>query len=260
MCAFSSRAFAIVIAVVMAACGSHSIFAATITGVGLDTTTAGNWRTTTVNKPFYGEWDDVYGSAGYYAFSTGNHNDFAGGAFSPYDLNGLPSWLSLSANAGGSSFRYSGAYQMIDDPTQTPGPVVSDTNAGYSWRGGVPANTLSSIFDLTFGPGTPTDKIRIGLMENSASDSVISFTLNHGANSATQLVGSTLNDGIIRYAFFDIVGATSGDVITISGTLASTPNLGISAISIDVVPEPAIGDCLIPLGLMFIRRTRRSQR
>jgi len=253
MCAFS-RTFAIAVAVVMATSGSHSIFAATITNIGLDTTTAGNWRTTTVNKPFYGEWDDVYGTAGYYAFSTGNHNDFAGGAFSPYDLNGLPSWVSLSAN--GANFRYSGAYQTIDNPTLAPGPVVADTNSGFSWRGGVVANTLSSIFNLTLGPGTPTDKIRIGLMENSASDSIISFSLNHGANSGTQAVGSTLNDGIMRYAFFDIVGAANGDVITISGTLSSNGNLGLSAISIDVVPEPSAALCLAAAGLLLVRRNR----
>jgi hypothetical protein len=134
---------------------------------------------------------------------------------------------------------------------------VADINGGFSWRGGVAANTLSSIFNLTFGAGTPTDKIRIGLMENSASDSIISFTLNHGVNTATQAVGSTLNDGITRYAFFDITGAAPGDVITISGTLASAGNLGLTAISVDVVPEPTAGLCLAALGLVLLLHRRR---
>jgi len=219
--------------------------AATITAAGLDTTTQPNWRTTTTIKPLDGDGDNVYGTLGYIAYAT-----------SIGTLNGLPAYLTVTPNGANNSF--AGGYAVFDNPTLTPGASVADINSGFAYRLNNLANTSLNLYDLIFGASTPT-LLRIGVIQNGAGGPIASFTLT-GGGSATQLVNKLgSDDGIIRYAFFDVANA-AGSTLTLSGLSGLVgDNVGLSGFTVDAVaiPEPAsLG--LLGLGAIAMLRRRRA--
>ena len=230
--------------------------AATITAAGLDTTTQPNWRTTTTIKALDGDGDNVYGTAGYIAYATGSTNASTYDDSAATKLSGLPAYLTITANGVNNS--YTGGYALFDNPTLAPGASVLDIHSGFAYRANNLANTSLNLYDLIFGASTPT-LLRIGVIQNGAGGPIASFTLT-GGGSATQLVNKLgSDDGIIRYAFFDVANA-AGSTLTLSGLSGLVgDNVGLSGFTVDAVaiPEPAsLG--LLGLGAIAMLRRRRA--
>jgi len=146
-----------------------------------------------------------------------------------------------------------GAYPTFDDPSVTPGP---DIDSGFVYSTGVAPNTLTNLYNLNFGAATPA-LLRIGVIQNGGGASITSFTLT-GGGSATQLVNKLgSDDGIIRYAFFDVANA-AGSTLTLSGLSGSVGDLvGLSGFTVDAIPEPtSLG--LLGLGAIAMLRRRRA--
>lgn len=231
--------------------------AATITAVGLDITTQANWRTTTTVKSFDTDQDNVYGTAGYYAWATrttGQGNAFVANPNAATILNGLPAYVTLtpSVSAPLQSFATTG-YPLFDNPTLTPGASVADIHSGYMWSNNARTNATVNLFDITFGPGTPANGVRVGVVyNNSGGTNVVGYRLGGAVQSLATTTG-------VSYSFFDVTNINPlGETVTLQVTNGTVDfsDVGASALTFDVIPEPSTA-LLGGLGLLALLRRRR---
>jgi PEP-CTERM motif len=252
---------------------SHAHASVVITAVGLDSTTTNDWRTTTTAKLYDGDHNDVYGTAGYAAWSvTGNSGFFPPGQRGGVLTNGGGITLTeatVNTALSGNPFThgsYFATYSTVDDPTVTPGPSVADEGLGfvYTYKAGesLPFDTLFHMFNFTIAAGGPTD-FRLGVLDagGNSQPSSFSFVAYSGGSTGTVSVAPATFGGLTRYAFFDVHGAV-GDTFSLDVSYPTGGSgaqfLGLSGLTIDVlpIPEPSTLLLLGSGGLLLWRRAR----
>ncbi len=208
--------------------------AGTVSFYGYQLDTPG-WRSTDITKTItlaaggtIVDTDGYYGTDGWTSLN----------AFS------LPSYI--SAQSVGSSKFIPGTYEPIDNPGFPVAPIVSDMQSSLLYQ--IPGSGIesSSLFAFTLGNGAPTSFLmgiafgNLPLSQNSYLGD--SFRVTIGASDSGQ-VPLTDNNGLIDWVFFQVDGATNGDVINIYGIGSSripvpTGYTDLAAISFDLVPIP----------------------
>ena len=243
---YSRCFFAVPLAGVILMSGGAAVKAGTVTapGIGVNQT---EWRTPTVVKPFDGDNNNVYGSAGYFlprfTSDTSGAPPFTTSNGVNGTLNTLPAFFSVgvpaSATAANTTF---GAKLPIDDPNNVAGPNVASGIAFHS--GGVPAG-FGTFINFTINSGVPAGAtLRVGILSDTsgAGDVPNGFTLAQttgtGTSSATYTGLGT--DSRADWYFFDIANPLVGDVYTLSiSANAAGVQPTIGGVSLDIVPEPS---------------------
>jgi len=223
----------LVVVLTLVAVSAESALAATISYLGIDTTTGDAWRSTdTVKNVVTGadpNGDNAYGSDGYYVACRAS----GGGAINI--MSSLPSSYIQSVTAGRSSWA-AAYYAQLDDPSQAIGPNVANlpiTGLWYADSTGYndfftvtlekdASFVLTTILGTSPSPGYAATGIRV-----TCSDSV--------TESASIAVG----DGVPAYAFFKLSGA-AGQTFTIALTGGSGVGAS-SGIAFESVPVPEPG-------------------
>jgi autotransporter-associated beta strand protein len=196
----------------------------TITYVGVDTTTKGDWRTTGVVKPLDPDGDNAYGTDGWMTADTG------GGISNP-------SYATL-AYIGGTPDGQNNAYIPIDQPL-TPGTLVANETANPRWYSGT-ANTTEH--DLATISLTAASTFRVFLLadirtDNSAYNSIgyrIRQTTGGWDDSYMQTFSNDNSGG--DWHVFEISGV-AGDVFTISGRTGPAGENNLTRVGIDSEPS-----------------------
>lgn len=242
-----------------------------ITYAGADTTTQSAWRTSTVSKPLDPDGNNIYGSEGYLLFKT--TGGFAGA--NPFDAvdNSLPSYLSLTGDAAYTMFSLNfPGFSDIDDPN-APASTVDSGSAGIGEGSTLPSQGFeASMFDLTFSSGIPSAGVRIGVLANNSDDdnpAALRFELDGSGGTitasatVTPAANGTANPPA-QWFFFDVVGMSSGDVISffatdgnLGGAMDQQEIKGIGGFTVDVVPEPSSAALLMGLGAAALLLSRR---
>jgi PEP-CTERM motif len=229
---------------------STNAVATTITYIDTDTSTGGNWRTTSVAKPLDLDGDNAYGTDGW------KRPTYVGGPFQD------PSYATISAIYGGYDDNGPGYFLMVDQPL-TPAPSVADIDA-------LPRAINSGIYDMLTITMTADKTFRVAILGDmrggfsipdyepvTASAYRIYQTAGGGADSLEQAVGNTASfNG--KWLLFEI-NADAGDEFKIqarSTTGSDTAALAIVAFD-SVVPEPS-AFALLGTGLLglLVRRRR----
>lgn len=179
--------------------------AATLSFVGGDFTTHGDWRTTTTAKLFDADTDNVYGTNGYMLFGSGS------------SVPTLQPSYATATRVSPSLFGPSGAYLAIDNPAIAPGPgPITNIYTGTAYGG----NSETDFAQITM---TASGNFRVGVLQDNhdfVAISPLSLRLR-------QTVGGTANTGLMAtntdrdkdgdWYFFDVTDAVAGDVFRISG-------------------------------------------
>ena len=251
------------------------------------------WRSSDAAKAFDIDGNDVYGTAGYAMFATQFNYPNAGccGSSVPFasatypNLVSTPNWIAGTQNLTTNKVGGWG-YALADDPTLTNGPrnynwgqsLAPPVNGqvpyvkigildGNDIFGNNPQSTPAGRWAFTVGANAPA-VIRVGVMTDgldatqwAASEVVLAEVSGSPTPSVVGSVssGTVTRDRFIDIHTFDIVGAQPGDSFAIMARAASGGFGAISAVTFDVIPEPAsIGIALTALGALvgFRRRLR----
>ena len=191
-----------------------------LVSVGVDTDTAGAWRSTDVNKP--GDADNVYGTDGYLIVQYPN-GDPLNKVNPPFAT--LAQLQDLALEGPGNEARQS----AFDDVALTPGPGLADKICGDYSRGGGGAPNIQNFFTITL---TAPASFRLGVIGDQTTNNPPG--LINESSDAVQVTGpGGIDSGLVEsppknsqndYYLFDITG-TTGDVFTIKGR----NNIGWSA-------------------------------
>lgn len=218
--------------------------AATVSYLGLDTTTGADWRTASTAKSatFDVDGDNIYGTDGYFmgftALGAANSNIETGRTKSD-----VPSYISSLASGG--AFFVSDNYVNFDDPT---GP--GEGNGALYYNTGT---------KFTFTVDQATEFVLTVLIgQNAGGGAPTSITINQTTGGSATATTGTLSgtSSEADYAFFSI-DAAAGDVFDVD--IVASNSTGITGVAFDtvVIPEPATGAmALIGLGVMASRRRR----
>lgn len=200
---------------------------ATVTYLGLDSTTGPAWRTTTVSKSgvFDPNGDNAYGSDGYY-FGTNLDGETTSTTAKMVELE--PAYISSLANSGSFYVKVS-AYQHFDAPGQPIGTSVADIAGGLFYSSGTKF-TFTVTSDANF-----VLAVLIG-RGNPAAPSSITVTQTAGSGSGTATTDSAPTLGP-SYAFFNIV-ASVGDSFEVD--IVAGSNAGITGLGFEEVADPFI--------------------
>ncbi|WP_264326275.1 cadherin-like domain-containing protein [Romeriopsis navalis] len=210
---------------------------------GVDVTTNDAWRTSTVSKPLDLDGDNIYGSDGFYLYSSGSHT-----RTSP------PAYATVSQVAGTLNYPGNGNYIQFDNPDQTgPGPVANViTGLVYNQPG---AGVETDWLDISF---TTAGRYRVGIVTDNTDFVPISpadFRLRQTAGGTIDtgfIAASGDRDRDIDYYFFDVI-AEAGDVFRLSGRNdGGHPSNGIGGVFFDSLAIPVLDavneDAIAPVG------------
>lgn len=216
--------------------------AATISSLGVDTTTDADWRTATTAKSatFDPDGDNIYGSDGYF---VGYSAIGASNTTTELTLDNVSSISYISSVTSSSPFFASDGYANIDNPA-----AAGEINAGLYYNAGTKFN---------FTVSENTEFVLAVIVGDGVSDGVSSIAVNQtvgsGAGTATNSGFATV-DGVVEYVFFNI-NAAAGDQFEVVTTVANG-NQGISGLGFEVVPEPS-SLALLGLGGLLVGARRR---
>ncbi|MGD9632932.1 MAG: hypothetical protein AB7G28_20835 [Pirellulales bacterium] len=255
------------------------------------------WRSNSTPKTVDLDGNNVYGSAGYAMFGTEFQypNAFpCCGSAVPADSATHPNLISLPSFVTASQIltpnKVGGwTYALVDPPSvngardfnwgQSQSPPT-EFQAEYVKIGILDGNdvfgnnpktaaTGAGRWAFTVGAGVP-NKFRIGVMTDGLDDTVWAATevLLHQIGAGNSIIQTATTSSVVRNRFvdihtFDIVGAQPGDTFAIFAKATPNPFAGngaISAVTFDLVPEPASAGLLASLLAIggFFTRGRRS--
>ncbi len=213
--------------------------AATISLLGIDSTTGADWRTTTTLKSasFDPNGDNAYGSGGYY---MAGRPTAAADTSTPTVLSTLPSFITSVTTTG--LFFSAGTYYTFDDPTLAIGATVGNVRGGLYYGTGT---------KFTFTVSTPQDFVLAVLVGGGPSNPrPTSVTVASGAATATAL--PLVNAA--QYALFNI-SAAAGETFDVS--MIGAGNTGLTGLGFEAIPEPSSA-VLGALGALALLRRRRA--
>ena len=164
-------------------------------------------------------------------------------------------------------------FTLIDDPTLTPSTSVANIRSGAGLITVTPSGSQPGVeyelLQITLQNSLPSGGFRLGVLADNLSPnnvpSVIRLSGPGGGNSG--LVSLTANNnGDNDWYFFDILGGTNGDVISLHLTrnsLGLTASHGLGGIVFDSLPEPApipepCSLLLIGLGTVILMSRKRK--
>ena len=183
-------------------------------------------RSTSVTKSLDAGTDNAYGTDGLMYFNTSPLSYPGGGAyafpcFGPGTVTQLPFYVSsmgVSTAAEGIYAGYANPYPRTNDPTQPIAAVVSDVYSGFAGLQGVSPNAEYPLFNIVLG-ATPPPSFRIGVFQNNLQPNAPAALRIAGVNgsASTSVASSSGSD----FYFFDITGASPGELLTVYGTTAS---------------------------------------
>jgi hypothetical protein len=201
---------------------------ATVTYLGLDSTSGAAWRTTTVSKSttFDPNGDNAYGNDGYY-FGTNGDGETTSTIAKMVELE--PAYISSLANSGNFYVKVS-AYQHFDDPSQPIGTSVADIAGGLFYSGGT---------KFTFNVTSDANFVLAVLIGDGNSVAPISITVTQtaGSGSGTATTAPAALAVGPSYAFFNIV-ASAGDSFKVD--IVASGNAGITGLGFEEVADPFI--------------------
>ena len=218
--------------------------AATISSLGVDTTTGADWRTAATAKSatYDPDGDNIYGSDGYF---VGYSAIGASNTPTELTLENVSSISYISSVTSFSPFFGSDAYANIDNPA-----AAGEINAGLYYNAGT---------KFSFTVSENTEFVLAVIVGDGNSDGVNSIAVNQtvgsGGGTATNTGFATV-DGVVEYVFFNI-NAAAGDEFEVV-TAVANGNQGISGLGFEVVPEPGSLALLGAGCLMMLKRRRRQ--
>lgn len=221
--------------------------AATITYLGSENNLE-SFRTTTVTKLYDADGDNVYGTAGYRFWGTGNKGQTVS-IDGPETLGSNPSFLSISN--GTAEFAFSYAYGSMDDPTLPPGSSVANVINGIACDY---TTVESSVFNLSV---TSATDFVVGLAVIGLPEQPNGMRVSIGGDTSATIATTDRGYGAPDFYFFSVVGAQLGDTVNINLTPNGDGQANIAGITIDAiaVPEPAsLGVICGGLSLLTLRR------
>ena len=242
---------------------STNAVAATINYVGIDTTTQGSWRTTTVLKPLDGDGDNAYGTDGWRRHE---------GLVNPVSQ---PSYATLTFQNGTYENTAFQAYNSVVDQALTPAASVPDDySVGYFKHTFVNGGARNTPFDLGLITMSAAKTFRVTVLGDNRNPGTgdpgfdpdygnsrwyrIYQTVGGSADSGYQLVDPHRTNG--KWLVFEITAAAT-DVFSISTKYDAPANgtdLSIVAFDSVAVPEPTSAALMATslLGLLTLRRRR----
>jgi PEP-CTERM motif len=245
---------------------SQLAHAASITAAGSQLNLGDGWRDSSVAKTQDIDGDNIYGSLGYFMFSTQTPGSGSGVSPGPgAGILSLPSYIFLTLNGADTGF-HSDDYTLINDPNN-PGSA-NDLSSGISSKSGPLAdNTEFSLIDINFSAGvSSTDTIRVGIFVDNTiplDTSPIGLRLE-GAGGDSLNVAKAQASRANDYYFFDLTGLNPGDVITVFATTGVSPSaVAVGGFTFDSVPESVpepsamilAGFGFVFLAILFTRRS-----
>jgi len=230
-----------------------------------------DFRTTSVAKPLDADGDNAYGTDGYLFFNMDEGGN--GVSFFTNAVQLDPAYVSgFAAGTGGpgSPARQSSGNStmlLIDDPTLGQSPSVANRRSAVgiitvSGQQGVEYELLR----MTLGSGLPSGGFRMGVFaDNLAANNVaaaIRLSGPGGNSGPVILTGNNNQDG--DWYFFDVLGASGGDVLSlhITRNSSSATSQGIGGVVFDSlpipIPEPSTFTLLAVAGFVHLRRRPRK--
>jgi hypothetical protein len=218
---------------------STNAVAATINYIGIDTTTLGDWRSTSVNKPLDISGDNAYGTDGF----MGKNGET--------DVISHPTYATLVRD--GSTEPTWPGYALLD-PAVTPAATIADQAGWEYWKfGDAVMATITMTESKTFRVAVYGDNRQENPSKGHPSYQIYQ-TAGGTADSGLQVV--TPFTGLGKWLVFEIT-ASAGDVFKVYSTKGSDNYSGCGPIAFDSVPEPS-AFALLGTGLLglLVRRRR----
>ena len=156
----------------------------------------------------------------------------------------LPTYVSAVTNQA-TSYGGNSAYALIDDPTNPSGP---DIGSGTWYVNGEASGSSSPMFNFSISSlGAVPSKIVVGILVDNtdvASSGIqVDLAQTTGGSGDSGLISLAAGNRQPDWYYFDILGATNGDVYTVSmkNTNAAAQNLQVGGITFasSPAPEPA---------------------
>lgn len=243
-------------AVLTAGCITPAKAIPVITSPGSLMDLGAGWRTSSISKDGLDlDGNGVLGNDGYWTFGA-NASTLK------------PSYIG-SVTITGSVYGGNSSYARIDNPTTTPGPSPTTFISG-ALNPFVNGAYADFSFTLT---GTVPSLIRVGLMidnldvagYNPSGLKIVDVT-DDVSSPLIATTGTEFNDRIPDWVFFDISGASAGEVFNVDVYSGSNGCNCLGAISFgsangDPIPEPTSAAlfCFGLVGLFVVTRGRRLQ-
>jgi len=247
--------------------------ASIITFFGENSDNADRWRTADVPKTINPAGNNIYGNDGYVMFgttSTASTATIRTSGIDPFSFRSTASgsdWITLNtrlnvppspsyvstigvvAGSGFNGMQTASGFEAMDNPAPAGGFMKS----GFAFAPG--ANVFKDLFTFSVNGSVPST-FTLGLFFNNSTVVEVG-----GLSQAriTDSAGGTATGlrtefGNIDALFFNISGATAGDLFTVAGLTLSPSNLeDVSGITFDTtIPEPTtLGGCAVAV-LVFL--------
>ena len=223
--------------------------AATVAPVGSELAVGGAYGSTDIPKALDADGNDAFGSSGYYLFNTGG---IFGAGVPDTNLTSLaPSFVTAHGFGAGTDSFGCGCYANIDDPALSPDISVPNIVSGVlryrADANGDPQGPGGQVemFNVTLGAGLPADGFRLGIMtDNNDLPDLLNppnIYVDVAGVSATLVVPPVNNVQTPDYYFFDVTGASSGDVLQILVDRSPLDNTMIGGVLFDNI-DPSVVD------------------
>jgi uncharacterized repeat protein (TIGR02543 family) len=233
-------ALAVTAGVLLGLSVSTNALAASITYVGIDTDTKGDWRTTSVTKPLDISGDNAYGTDGWLRCQkTGTGDNWP----DPPGVVSQPSYATLSFIPGsGMPDAPFAAYILVDQPL-TPAASVADDRAVPWYAYPIGSGVTRDLGQITM---TAAKTFRVALLGDHRADGNTAYptaklrihqTVGGTADSGAQSILPLGNGG--KWILFDITGA-NGDVFNIEATANTGGEADLIIVALDRARFPVV--------------------